>query len=179
MGNIPDTEYTFPSSSITEETNKNIGVIATALKDNVPFKIKAMKLELGSVSTLAQDTAPNYQQELAKCQRYFQRIKRGSTYTNSIGFGFASSETLARIFIPLPVEMRATPTATISSLSHYRVVGNGGVQTPSAISVTSKETNGVNVNCTGTSLTTNQIYNLNDSGDETSYIDLSADLWEN
>jgi len=139
-------------------------------------QFKAFKLELGSVSTLAQDTAPNYATELLKCQRYFQRIKRGSTFTNSIGFGFASSETQARIFIPLPVEMRATPTATISSLSHYRVVGNGGVQTPSAISVTSKETNGVNVNCTGTSLITNQIYNLNDSGDETSYIDLSADL---
>jgi hypothetical protein len=35
--------------------------------------IKAVKLELGSVSTLAMDTAPNYQQELAKCQRYYEQ----------------------------------------------------------------------------------------------------------
>lgn len=34
--------------------------------------IRAVKLEIGSISTLALDVAPNYQQELAKCQRYYQ-----------------------------------------------------------------------------------------------------------
>lgn len=33
--------------------------------------IRAIKLELGSVSTLAMDTAPNYTSELLKCQRYY------------------------------------------------------------------------------------------------------------
>lgn len=36
--------------------------------------IRAIKLELGSVSTLAQDTEPNYATELLKCQRYFVAI---------------------------------------------------------------------------------------------------------
>jgi hypothetical protein len=35
--------------------------------------IKAAKLELGAISTLHMDTAPNYQQELAKCQRYYEQ----------------------------------------------------------------------------------------------------------
>ena len=35
--------------------------------------IYSAKVELGSVSTLHLDTVPNYQQELAKCQRYYQR----------------------------------------------------------------------------------------------------------
>jgi len=35
--------------------------------------VRAVKLEFGSISTLAMDTAPNYQQELAKCQRYYEQ----------------------------------------------------------------------------------------------------------
>lgn len=36
--------------------------------------IRAVKLELGSVSTLAMDTTPNYATELEKCKRYFRSI---------------------------------------------------------------------------------------------------------
>ena len=35
---------------------------------------RAVKLELGTVSTLANDTPPNYAEELAKCQYYFRRL---------------------------------------------------------------------------------------------------------
>ena len=35
--------------------------------------IYAAKAEVGTESTLANDVAPNYQQELAKCQRYFEK----------------------------------------------------------------------------------------------------------
>lgn len=37
------------------------------------ISIKAIKVELGSVSTLAMDTAPNYTTELLKCQRYYHK----------------------------------------------------------------------------------------------------------
>lgn len=37
--------------------------------------LKAIKLELGSISTLAMDTAPDYATELLKCQRYFITLK--------------------------------------------------------------------------------------------------------
>lgn len=40
--------------------------------------IESVKLERGAVSTLANDTAPNYAEELAKCQRYFQLFKTQS-----------------------------------------------------------------------------------------------------
>ena len=48
-------------------TNIAIGIKAGG------YVVKAVKLELGSVSTLAIDTAPNYVQELHKCQAYFER----------------------------------------------------------------------------------------------------------
>lgn len=55
------------SPSVIELYIKNINT------DPIDVTIRAVKLELGSVSTLAMDTAPNYQQELAKCQRYYEQ----------------------------------------------------------------------------------------------------------
>jgi hypothetical protein len=72
------------------------------------FTIKAMKLELGSVSTLAMDTAPNYTTELLKCQRYYH------IYANQ-------SFRPANMYDCVPV-MRATPTQstiTIDGVTYY------------------------------------------------------------
>lgn len=41
------------------------------IEAKVNLNIKAVKLELGSVSTLAYDSPPNYATELLKCQRYY------------------------------------------------------------------------------------------------------------
>lgn len=40
---------------------------------NSSITVRAVKLELGGVSTLAMDCPPNYVTELLKCQRYFER----------------------------------------------------------------------------------------------------------
>lgn len=63
---------------------------------NPAKQVKAVKLELGSVSTLANDAPPNYAEELLKCQRYFEvfqnisvqfGIKQGSTiFSSSLQF---------------------------------------------------------------------------------------------
>lgn len=44
-----------------------------SLDAGASITVKAIKLETGSVSTLHMDSAPNYQQELAKCQRYYEQ----------------------------------------------------------------------------------------------------------
>ena len=54
--------------------------------------IKAVKLEVGSISTLAMNTAPNYAVELEKCKYYFERI--GGTTFEQISAGFYASATL-------------------------------------------------------------------------------------
>lgn len=46
--------------------------------DGASVTIKAIKLENGTVSTLANDTPPDCGQELLKCQRYFQIFKTQS-----------------------------------------------------------------------------------------------------
>lgn len=71
-----------------------------------PLTIKAVKLELGSVSTLAMDTEPNYTTELLKCQRYFVRVG-GST--RGLAFPGWILNKNARGCIDLSVPMRTKP----------------------------------------------------------------------
>lgn len=71
--------------------------------------IKAMKLELGTESTLALDVAPNYTEELLKCQRYYYPLGNsgmhiGRVYQSSLG------ENMSDVTIILPTAMRTTPT---------------------------------------------------------------------
>jgi hypothetical protein len=70
--------------------------------------IKAVKLELGSVSTLAQDTAPNYAEELLKCQRYYVRFKNSDNGL-PLAFGYLFQGN-SRVACPLSMPMRAKPS---------------------------------------------------------------------
>lgn len=74
--------------------------------------MKAVKLESGYVSTLANDSEPNYAVELVKCQRYYLRIGGNATFANAIGV--ASSATAVNFIIPIPVSLRTSGTADIT-----------------------------------------------------------------
>lgn len=101
---------------------------------NKTLTLRAIKLELGSVSTLAQDTAPNYQQELAKCQRYFYRHKGAYEYV-----GYFNTTTNFRANLALPVPMRAIPSMTLETPTDYAQCAiydaQGSLVQPSAIAV--------------------------------------------
>lgn len=129
-----------PTTAITVATPDSNGMISLQVSTseiNVLLRaqtsktitIKAVKLEFGDCQTLAhyvQDGAsfyfevneiPNYQQELAKCQRYFTRIKNIAGTYNRIGIANAYSSTVAMALIPLPVTMRpATPTVSYNQI---------------------------------------------------------------
>lgn len=83
-----------------------------AITAGCSITLKAVKLEIGSVSTLENDAAPNYAVELAKCQRYYFRIGGNSTFGNVIGI--ASSDTKVNFVIPTPVSLRTSGTADIT-----------------------------------------------------------------
>lgn len=69
--------------------------------------IKALKLELGEISTLAMDTAPDMACELAKCQRYFVVLKGDLLRLNTL--------TTNKVFFlyPLPEQMRAVGSINV------------------------------------------------------------------
>lgn len=134
----------------------------------------AVKLELGAYSTLANDVPPDYGEELAKCQRYFIRIKSRGTAAHIFGTGYATSNTNLRTLITLPVTMRSTPSSVFNGT--FLVYGNGS----NGLAVTNMTVgevreNGIALGVTTSGLTANQTYHLT-SQDSTAYLEFSADL---
>ena len=67
---ILSASFTVPTK--TTETHYHIAIIGNNnVSTNDSITIRSVKLELGSVSTLHLDSAPNYATELVKCQRYY------------------------------------------------------------------------------------------------------------
>ena len=80
----------------------------------VGHTIKAVKLEMGPYSTLANDAPPNYAEELAKCQRYAVEFNITRENFGIIGWALATSATSATAILPLTANMRASSNRTIT-----------------------------------------------------------------
>lgn len=110
--------------------------------------IVAAKLELGSHQTLARqdadgnwvllDPPPNFQQELAKCQRYLL-ILSGFGW---IGSGVVDDTSTGQFFLPTPVSMRITPTMA-GLFRIYNNINNFQVTTATASGHTENGINGM------------------------------------
>lgn len=132
--------------------------------------LRAVKLELGSTSTLAQDAPPDYAEELAKCQRYFLRLNSVLNFPYAIGIAHNASS--LRLLIPTPTTMRKAPTLSFTGSLVAR--GNGSSLTVSSLSNSYLADNGVALDATTTGATQYQTYSLVPSS--AGRIDLSADL---
>ncbi len=132
---------------------------------------RAVKLELGTVSTLANDTPPDYGTELLKCRYYFRRIQAAAA--GGLALAYASSATRAD-FIDytqgVPMRPTTTPTATFNgTLNLY----NGTNHAVSAIYAIANGTQ-YNLRLDTTGLTANQALIVSAGG--AAYIDISHDL---
>lgn len=119
-GGLYSSVYNGIQISLSTNPNNHHQFTINKLDDGNTVKIKAVKLEAGSTSTLANDYAPNHAEELAKCQRYFVRLAN-----DPLGFGFISGA-LTRGFalLPLPVTLRtATPTISINGSAEVKAAG--------------------------------------------------------
>ena len=160
--------------TIVLDTTKQIRVSCTTTEfeiratDSISATIRAVKLEIGSISTLHLDTAPNYTTELLKCQRYFVRLN-GGRYINCF---IPYTTTNANGLIPTPVRMRVNPSITMTGAS-YLVDNN----TKAITSFSDVFAIAIGVSCsvsTTDSLTIGSAYVMYTGS--SSYIDLSADL---
>lgn len=142
-------------------------------------KVKTIKLEKGTVSTLANDMPPDFRDELRKCKAYFQRVKQPQGYTAPIGFGIiGASSNILRTLIPLssPLRDATSITASATNIGQMKVWGNGSYFTPSAITGRTV-LNGhavVDITVSG-SLQNYMVYHII-LEDASTYIDLSAEL---
>lgn len=140
------------------------------------FSIKAVKLEIGSVSTLGMDTTPNYAEELLKCQRYFQRVTAGNI-VSSIFPGYALTANGARFALPL-LPMRAVPTVTPSAVTSFGASKNTAANAviPDTITVSGRFGNTVVIELSKTGgFTAESVYMFCQTVSG-AYLDLSADL---
>ena len=166
--------------SIVKSTVKLGNVTATSpfevLIDTVSgatLTIYSIKLELGTVSTLAMDSAPNYQQELAKCQRYFVRFNPTDSFT-AFGAGIYSSN---HVFaeVTLPTVLRAKPSVSFSSVRAHSY-GRNDVSI-SSITVNNYINNIVSLKCapgSGANFVNGDYCEI--QLDTNNYLDLSCDL---
>ena len=106
------------------------------LDGNASVTFRAVKLEHGSVSTLANDHAPDPAFELRKCQKYQFLMPFGSA-SAPVATGISWTAETIRVFMPTPVNMRvASPSVEylLGSLTNIRLKGAERNLTPSAVS---------------------------------------------
>jgi hypothetical protein len=84
-------------------------------------RIKSIKLELGTVSTLHLDPPMDWAVEMPKCLRFFVNLKQ-----KPILYGYRNTYTGAVFYLPLSVPMRINPT--FSSYSEIKIAaGNSWI----------------------------------------------------
>ncbi len=133
------------SADLIVETDANSTVVFRVFAaPGTTLKIKAVKLELGPVQTLAHkegDTwvlneIPDYATELAKCQRYqINLVSASNPEYGFVGVCRLRANNSGSFFVPLPVPLRAMPAVTwkggfvvngktVSSISTDRMTEN-------------------------------------------------------
>lgn len=123
------------SWTFTVADGENVGEVGWWAGDaGAEITTLAAKLELGTQQTLAHkengvwvlNEIPKFGDQLAACQRYQYPLCGGSSYA-PIGFGFAQTESQARIFVPTGQTMRAAPAVTYltGGISALRILGGG------------------------------------------------------
>ena len=160
--------------------------IYSAIDVTGSVKIRAVKLELGSQQTLARqvngawilnDPPPNYQQELAKCQRYLTVLKGNTAYI-VFGGSLGGGNTRFWPVCPVPIPMRSVTKVEYSGTFVATPTGpTAGAIAVNSMAVESTQTSAValNVVC-ASNLTGGQYYNLESDNSVGAYILLSAEL---
>lgn len=142
----------------------------------IDMDIKAMKLELGSVSTLANDAPPNYQQELAKCQGYFVRIKAQSSGGYCLmGMGYTASATIVAVTLNIPTNMRKITSVTMSGAFKAYKLDSSANYAISSITTSNQAPGIATLAATVSGATAGLPVVFQSAGDVNAYIDLSAE----
>ena len=137
-------------------------------------RIFAAKLEVGDHQTLAiqgedgtwQLTQQPDPEEILRCYRYqYVPVEGDNSYP--MGYGFAFSNTSARMIFPCGVKMRIAPSVTFlngSALSGIGIFNNGASHTPTAVAGTRNLPGGVGVIFTTSGLVTNDVCTMRSTG---------------
>lgn len=131
--------YTFSYNS-TPDANPDIGI---QFKKGTSTLIKAAKLELGDVQTLAHkegdkwvlNEIPDYGEQLRRCTYYAEKVESKDTpaITNST---FVPSGATSAVFILPYARKRTVPAINFNDVSNYRIIARSISGGTTAFSVT-------------------------------------------
>jgi hypothetical protein len=88
------------------------------------FQITGVQVEVGDTATPFEHK--NARQELSDCQRYCWRLTKENSSESLIAVGFVYSTSSVITHLSYPQVMRAIPSASVSSVSHFQVLASGG-----------------------------------------------------
>ena len=124
------TKYTLTYSSIHADSKNGLQLaIKNAGTGTVTFLLSQVQLEVGSVATPFEHRS--YGEELARCQRYFQRYGNLGEPYQMLASGVANINSQCQMPFVFPQEMRASPTA--SSSGTWQVLSGTGADTVTAL----------------------------------------------
>jgi hypothetical protein len=158
------------SSSVFTNATGATSVVGT---NGATFYITGVQLEKGSTAT-SFDYRP-YGTELSLCQRYFVRFGGSANYT-PFGSGMWRSSTTPNIIMALPVQMRTSPTCTISSASNFFISSGSSNVTPSAVALDQSSPLSLMIDATYSSGTAGQATRIFAANTTAATIDTSAEL---
>ncbi len=132
---------------LTHGANDDYQWFSIVVGNGESFDIRAVKLEIGSTSTLHLDTAPDYTTELLKCRRYFYRINGDVQYLPMVNV--STEATLARGIVTFPTEMISAPNIASGGSMVISAVGTSYVIDSISLSNASKQIANVRFYATG------------------------------
>jgi len=154
------------SSQITSPSSGNWAITVVNTATNV-------QLELGDTATDFEVVNPADQ--LARCQRYYQRIG-GSTHT-PFGWGVGLSTVLATLYIPLPVELRTIAGDAPISGAITAVSGSPPVTiTSGAYKPGESSTSLICIHMSAADFVLNQLYTYRANNDVNAYVEIDAEI---
>ena len=151
------------------------GAVSVVGTSGATFYVTGVQLEVGTKATPYEMQI--YSDQLAQCQRYYYRISTGSNYSQ-FGVGVCSSTTTTSIVMPLPVTMRAYPTALdFSAVANFLIYDGVNNTTVTAIAFQFASTNSLSLSTTsGATLTQTRPAILEANASAAAYIGAIAEL---
>ena len=157
----------------TAVNNEQVGSGTTSIFDSTSrtFFLTGVQMELGEQATPFEHRS--FGDELRRCQRYYQKHGNETTAYRFLASAFCNATNQAQGVLPLPVTMRAAPTASVSG-SFEMIHKNLN----SSITLGTKQLNesSVGLEPSGSSFTQSSGAIIRGSNDATAQLKLDAEL---
>lgn len=167
-GTIPLGDGIF-TKTVTTSSGYAGATVDIMLSAGASIDVYAIKLELGLISTLANDPPAIFWIGSDLTKKFFKRIKAGSVTSLSLGYAKALTATSAELVIKTE-DMRIIPTIT----GYTNVNIEGAAVSAATVFGVSTDNEYINIRFVTTGLTTGTLYRVLLPAN--AYIDLSADL---